>query len=84
MNPTEVEESLRSIVGVIDAHVFGKTNSILGNILCADIVREDHSSLTEVEIRTELKDKLQDFKIPRRIKFVESLSVTRTGKMSRK
>ena len=84
VNPTEVEESLRSIVGVIDAHVFGKTNSILGNILCADIVREDHSSLTEVEIRTELKDKLQDFKIPRRIKFVESLSVTRTGKMSRK
>lgn len=84
VNPTEVEESLREINGVIDAHVFGKSNSVLGNILCADIVKENYSSLTEVEVRTELKDKLQDFKIPRRIKFVESLSVTRTGKMSRK
>lgn len=84
VNPTEVEESLRGIDGVIDAHVFGKSNSILGNVLCTDIVKDNNSSLTEVELRTGLKDKLQDFKIPRRIKFVESLSVTRTGKMSRK
>ena len=84
VNPTEVEEVLRGINGIIDAHVFGKSNSVLGNVLCADIVREDKFSLIEMEIRNELKDKLQDFKIPRRIKFVKSLSVTRTGQMSRK
>lgn len=84
VNPTEVEEILRGIAGVMDTHVFGKSNSILGNILCADIVKEDSSPLTEIGLRTELKNKLQDFKIPRRIKFVESLSLTRTGKMNRK
>lgn len=84
VNPIEVEDSLRGINGVIDAHVFGRSNSVLGNILCADIVREGSSSLSEVDIRNELKNCLQYFKIPRRIKFVESLSITRTGKMSRK
>lgn len=84
VNPTEVEEALRGIEGVIDVRVFGKSNSILGNVLCADIVKDSCSSLTEIELRSELKDNLQDFKIPRRIRFVESLSITRTGKMSRK
>lgn len=84
VNPTEVEETLRGIDGVIDSHVFGKSNSILGNVLCADIVKDDNTPLTEIGLRAELKNWLQDFKIPRRIRFVESLSVTRTGKMSRK
>lgn len=83
VNPTEVEEILRIIPGVRDAYVYGKKNSILGNVLCADILMED-KTITENDIRNDLKNRLQDFKIPRRIKFVETLSLTRTGKMSRK
>lgn len=83
VNPQEIEESIRSIDGIRDVHVFGKANSILGNILCADVLREKECSITETEIRAILKDGVQDFKIPRRIRFVESLTVTRTGKMKR-
>ena len=39
--------------------------------------------LTCIDIRCQLKNKLQDFKIPRRIKFVESFTLTRTGKLKR-
>ena len=83
VNPQEIEESIRNIDGIRDVHVFGKANSILGNVLCADILREEECSITETEIRAILKDVFQDFKIPRRIRFVESLTVTRTGKMKR-
>lgn len=83
VNPSEVEEAIRDISGIREVRVYGKKNSILGNVLCADIVAEN-DTLSETEIRNVLKDRLQDFKIPRRLKFVESLSLTRTGKMSRK
>ena len=63
--------------------VYGKANSILGNVLCADVVLEPGFELTEIEIKKVLGLQLQDFKVPRRIKFVEELSLTRTGKTKR-
>lgn len=83
VNPGEVEESIMSITGVTQALVYGKTNSILGNVLCAEVQTEANCQITEIEIRNILKNSLQDFKIPRRIKFVNSFSLTRTGKIKR-
>ena len=83
VNPGEVENLLLSIEGVKQVLVYGKANSILGNVLCADIQLEDGVSLTDVEIKKTLRSQLQDFKIPRRIKFVGQMSLTRTGKLKR-
>ena len=83
VNPGEVENILLSIEGVKQVLVYGKANSILGNVLCADIQLEDGVALTDVEIKKALRSQLQDFKIPRRIKFVEQMSLTRTGKLKR-
>ena len=82
VNPGEVEEAIRQCPGVGDVCVFAKKNSILGNIVCCEVVKKD-SELTEKTIRKFLCDKLQEFKIPRMIKFVEQISTTRTGKISR-
>lgn len=83
VNPGEVEDILLETDGIKQVLVYGKSNSVLGNILCADIMKDVDNTLTELDIRNILKDRLQDFKIPRRIKFVESLSLTRTGKLKR-
>lgn len=83
VNPGEVEVAIMDIDGVKQAIVYGKVNSILGNVLCADVVLEYGTGLQEQDIRKMLRTKLQDFKIPRRIKFVEEISLTRTGKMKR-
>lgn len=82
VNPTEVEELIRLCEGVQDAFVYGKKNSLLGNVICCEVVKS-HSTLTEKDIRDFLKDKLQEFKIPRVVRFVDSLAITRTGKLSR-
>lgn len=83
VNPGEVEVAIQDIEGVRQAMVFGKANSILGNVLCADVVLEPGFELTELDIKKVLSSQLQDFKVPRRIKFVEEISLTRTGKMKR-
>ena len=83
VNPGEVEVAIMDIEGVKQAMVYGKANSILGNVLCADVVLELGIELKELDIKKVLGTQLQDFKIPRRIKFVEEISLTRTGKMKR-
>lgn len=83
VNPGEVEVAIQDIDGIRQAMVYGKANSILGNVLCADVVLEYGSELTELDIKKVLNSRLQDFKVPRRIKFVEEIALTRTGKMKR-
>ena len=68
---------------MIDVYVYAKDSKILGKIVCCDVVRENEN-ITEKMIREQLRQKLQEFKIPRIFKFVEQLNVTRTGKISRK
>lgn len=83
VNPSEVEEAIDSIEGVRQSLVYGKPNSVLGNIVVAEVLREEGSAVTDVDIRKSLRDKLQDFKIPRKIIFVEEFTLTRTGKIKR-
>ena len=83
INPGEVESVIMQFDGVQQAFVYGKPNSVLGNILCAEIKIEEGCSLSELDIRHWLADKLQEFKIPRKIKFVENIALTRTGKLKR-
>ena len=83
INPQEVEETILAISGVIQCIVYGKSNSVLGNVLCAEIKKVTSSELSETEVRKLLSNKLQDFKIPRRIKFVNEFTLTRTGKIKR-
>lgn len=81
VNPNEVEEVIRSFDGVKDAKVYAKSNALIGNVLCAQIVSS--KLLDEPNIRKYLQVRLQEFKIPRVIQFVSSIDMTRTGKMKR-
>lgn len=81
VNPGEIESAIRLYDNVQDVVVYGKSNSLLGNILCADIV--SLKIISEKEIREFLNNKLQKFKIPRIINMVGSLNLTKTGKINR-
>ena len=83
VNPGEVEDAIMAMEGVRQALVYGRANSILGNVLCADVQLEEGFTFTELDIKKQLASQLQDFKIPRRIKFVKEMSLTRTGKLKR-
>lgn len=83
VNPAEVEDVINSLDGVQQSIVYGRSNSVLGNIVVAEVQLTCGSMLTDVDVRQQLIGKLQDFKIPRKIKIVESLELTKTGKLKR-
>lgn len=90
---------LEEFPGVRKARVFGRKNSVMGNILCAEVVLvkpdggrqtaeggerwTDNGLVTEATLREFAAARLQPFKVPRMIRFVDSLATTRTGKLSR-
>lgn len=82
VNPSEVEETLLLLKEIKEVKVFGKKNSVLGNIVCCEIVKNENS-LEEQFVRQFLQKQLQEFKIPRIIRFVEQIETTRTGKIKR-
>ena len=82
VNPNEVEDEIRNIKGVVDVRVYSKKNSVLGNVILCDVVTNE-VLISESTIKTILKDKLQEYKIPRVIRFVKEIEITRTGKIKR-
>ena len=83
VNPGEVEDAINAIEGVQQSLVYGRANSILGNIVVAEVKLVEGATLTDLEIRKVLASQLQDFKVPRKIQIVNELSMTRTGKLKR-
>ncbi len=82
VNPIEVEDALLNLDDVISARVYSKPNSVVGNIICCDII-PSNDQVTQSSIRKLLKMEIQEFKIPRFIRFVKTLPKTRTGKIKR-
>lgn len=82
INPHEVEDALLSIENIKEAYVYPKKNSVLGNIVCADIVTPD-SNITVAGILKILRSHLQEYKIPRIINLVDNIKYSRTGKKIR-
>lgn len=80
VNPYEVEEELTKHPEIRNVRVYGKSNAVLGNIICCEVELHPHSELQESDIRLFLNGKIQNFKIPRKINFVEKIQLTRTGK----
>ena len=74
---------------VIQSQVFGKKNAVLGMLVVAEVINEkaielDDQKAFKKELITFCKDKLESFKIPVMIKFVEEIAVNESGKIERK
>ncbi len=80
--PAEIEAVLLGIPGVKDCAVFGIPDQEFGEQLCAYIQREENApSLTADEIQAQLAVQLAKFKIPKLIKFADSLPREDSGKI---
>jgi len=82
VDPLEVEEIILTLPGIKNVRVYPKSNSLIGNIICCEVICDDKQH-SELSIRKFLQSKIQEFKIPRIINFVDELSMTRTGKIKR-
>ena len=75
--PSEIEDLILKIKKVKDVHVYGKENSVLGTIICADIICTD---LNAKKIKSELLKITQKQKVPQIIRIVKEFEYLTNGK----
>ena len=81
--PKEIEEALYKHPAVAEAAVVGLPDKRWGEEVAAFIVLREGKTCTAKEITAHLKDKVADFKLPRRVEFLASLPKTATGKIQK-
>lgn len=84
--PSEIESVLLELPFIMDCRVFSEKSLITGNIVVAEIVSRSVLSIPEQkkQIRTFLGSKLNRYKIPVKINFVENIEINDRMKKSRK
>ncbi len=84
VNPYSIEETIRSIEGVIDVRVYAKSNSLTSNIICCDVAIQHNCDINEDNIKKYLlKNNKTKYEIPRIIKFVDTIEYTKNIKAKR-
>jgi benzoate-CoA ligase len=83
VSPFEVEASIMTHPGVLEAAVVGICDTDELVKPKAFIVLKANVSLTETEIQTHVKSQLAPYKYPRWVEFVTELPKTATGKIQR-
>lgn len=80
--PEEVEHVLNSHPAVKVSRVFGGKHPLLGEVVEAEIVSEQ--PLDTEELIGFCREKLSTYKVPQRIRFVNEIEMTATGKLKRR
>lgn len=78
----EVETCILNSGHVKDCIVYGETDSLGNEIVCADIIPMTGQVQTD-QIRSYCKDHLATYKLPQRIKMIDAIEKTATGKTER-
>ena len=80
--PEEVETVIRLHPAISDVRVFSGQHKLTGEIVEAEIVLKNNTAVTGPEIISFCREHLSGMKIPHRIKFVNQIPNTKTGKTS--
>ncbi|MCG6535529.1 MAG: AMP-binding protein, partial [Syntrophales bacterium LBB04] len=84
--PREIEEVLDAIPGVVESAVIGLPHADFGEAVTAVVVRQNNATgaaLSEAGIMQRLKGTLANFKVPKRVHFVDDLPRNTMGKVQK-
>ncbi len=86
VRPEEIEALLLGMPEVIEASVYGVPNPITGMVVGADIVLD--ADLAEADARRSIlaqaREKLESYKVPRLLRFVDKIGISAAGKKERR
>jgi acyl-CoA synthetase (AMP-forming)/AMP-acid ligase II len=77
----EVEEAIAEMPDVHEVAVVGRKDDILGEVICAFVVRIDSSAIDADQLKKLLRKRLPLYKVPTHITFVEDLPRSAAGKV---
>ena len=83
ISPVEIDDALLAHPDVADAAAFGIPHPTLGEVVGAAVVVRANARLTEADLSTFLRDRLEPMKWPRTLAFVERIPRGPSGKVRR-
>lgn len=81
--PEEVEAVLETIPEIKQARISSSPHPLMGQIIEAELVLHKGASVDPEDVLSYCKKRLSAFKAPQRIKIVDSLPMTGSGKLQR-
>jgi len=81
--PREIEDILHAAPGVREAAVVGVSDRLLGQAVHAHVSAQPGSTLDVAAIRIYCAERLEDYKVPRRVTVHDELPRTSNGKIDR-
>jgi long-chain acyl-CoA synthetase len=79
--PGEIEEVLFAHPAVVDAAVAGIPHDVLGEDVGAWVVLREGSDTSPDDLRSHLRERLADYKVPRQVRLVQQLPRNAAGKV---
>ena len=83
VSPREVDEVLMDHAAVAQVVTFAMPHDKLGEDVAAVVVLREGASATERELREFVQARLADYKVPRKIIFMDEIPKGATGKLQR-
>lgn len=84
VSPQEIETVLIEHKDITDCLVYARLDKNKNQVLFADIVRAENSSIEKIDIKQYCAKLLQNYKVPTQIQFVDKILYTDNGKKIRK
>jgi acyl-CoA synthetase (AMP-forming)/AMP-acid ligase II len=82
--PREVEDTIANMKGVDEVAVIGVEDEKFGQALKAYVVKSNGASVSEDDVKKQVKSNLAGFKTPKKVVFLKELPRNATGKVLKK
>jgi len=85
VNPTEVEQIIRELPGIIDLLVYRKSSSVTGELVACDLVLAPgvEASAVKKALGLHCASRLTPYQRPRFVRVVDAIQLSRSGKKKR-
>ncbi len=81
--PKEIESVIDEMPGVLESAVIGVPHADFGEAVVAVVVMRDGATLSEATLIDTLKNQIANFKVPKRVHFVDELPRNTMGKVQK-
>lgn len=84
VSPKEIESMIYEMDGISEVAVFGVPDNILGQVVAAFIVSDEHVFISDNQVKKYCSQNLEPFMVPKFVEFIDEFPKSPSGKIDKK